>query len=305
MNLREHLEHYLTLRRALGFTLKEEGKLLAKFVTSLETSGATTITSDVAIAWAKEPVGVSPNCWAKRLGVVRHFCVYLATIDETTEVPPTGVFPTSRHRPTPYLWKEGEITALLEATAQLRPPFRAATHEALFGLLAATGMRLGEATGLLRDDVDLAAGVITIRHAKFDRERLVPLHQSTTAALRAYATRRDARWPASRERAFFCSSVGTALFHSGVQLVMQEITTQLGLRRDGVRPRIHDLRHSFAVRTLLEWQRAGVSVDANIATLSTYLGHVAPSDTYWYLSASPELMALAATRLDARYGADQ
>ena len=220
MNLREHQENYLTLRRALGFTLKEEGRLLAKFVTSLEASGAATITNDVAIAWAKEPIGVSSNCWAKRLGVVRRFCVYAATIDETIEIPPTGVFPTSRHRPAPYLWSDGDIVALLERTAQLHPPFRAATHQALFGLLAASGMRLGEAIGLCRGDVDLGAGVITIRHAKFDRERLVPLHPSTTAALRTYAAQRDLLWSASPQRAFFCSSVGTALFRSGVQQIM-------------------------------------------------------------------------------------
>jgi len=303
MSLREQLESYLALRRALGFALKEEGAMLAQFVTSLEISGAETITSEAAIAWAKEPVGVSTNRWAQRLGVVRHFCVYLQTIDETTEVPPTGVFPTSRHRPTPYLWNERDIARLLESARTLRPPFRAATHEALFGLLAASGMRLGEAIGLERDDVDLDSGVITIRHAKFDRERLVPLHQSTTAALRAYAAQRDLLWSASPRAAFFCSSVGTALFRSGVQKIMKEITTDLGLRSDRVHPRIHDLRHSFAVRTLLEWQRSGVSVDAHIATLSTYLGHVAPSDTYWYLSAAPELMSLAATRLDTRYGA--
>jgi integrase/recombinase XerD len=305
MNVRQHSENYLALRRALGFTLKEQGAMLAQFVTSHEISGAETITSEAAISWAKEPVGVSTNRWAQRLSVVRGFCVYLRTIDETTEVPPRGVFPTSRHRPTPYLWSEGDIARLLECTRTLRPPFRAATHEALFGLLAASGMRLGEALGLTCADVDLEAGVITIRHAKFDRERLVPLHESTTTALRTYAAQRDRLWPESRQRAFFCSSVGTVLFRSGVQLVMKEITTALGLRRDGVRPRIHDLRHSFAVRTLLEWQRSGVSVDAHIATLSTYLGHVAPSDTYWYLSASPELMALAATRLDARYGANR
>jgi integrase len=305
MSLREQLESYLALRRALGFTLKEEGAMLTRFVTSLEIRGAETITSEAAIAWAKEPVGVSTNRCAQRLGVVRHFCLYLQTIDETTEVPPAGVFPTSRHRPTPYLWDQRDIARLLESAGTLRPPFRAATHQALFGLLAASGMRLGEALGLLRGDVDLETGVITIRHAKFDRERLVPLHQSTTTALRAYALQRDLLWSASPHAAFFCSSVGTALFHSGVQKVMKEITTALGLRSDRVHPRTHDLRHSFAVRTLLEWQRSGVSVDAHIATLSTYLGHVAPSDTYWYLSASPELMSLAATRLDARYGADR
>jgi integrase len=166
-------------------------------------------------------------------------------------------------------------------------------------------MRVGEAVGLDRDDVDLRAGVITIRHAKFDRTRLVPLHPTVTEAMSCYATERDCLCPRPRARAFFVSSVGTRLDRSGVGKTLREITTALGMRTESVHPRAHDLRHSFAVDTLIRWQRSGLSVDEHIATLSIYLGHVSPADTYWYLSASPELMELAAQRLHTRFGARQ
>lgn len=298
-----HVEEYVALRRSLGFKLEREERLLGQFVAYLQAAGADNLHSEFAIAWAKLPAAASPNHWAKRLGIVRRFAIYLQTIDETTEVPPSGVFPTNRRRPAPYLFSELDIGRVLEAARGLASPLRAATHEALFGLLAASGMRIGEAIGLCRGDVDLTAGVITIRHAKFDRARLVPLHESTTAALRAYAATRDRLCPRSRADAFFCSAVGTALDRSGVDKTFREITTALGLRTATVRPRVHDLRHGFAVRTLLAWQQQEVSVDGHLATLSGYLGHVAPSDTYWYLSAVPELMELAAKRLEVRIGA--
>jgi integrase len=226
----------------------------------------------------------------------------LRMIEETTEVPPPGIFPATRRRPTPYLFSERDVERVLEAARALASPLRAATHEALFGLLAASGMRIGEALGLARGDVDLDAGVITIRHAKFDRTRLVPLHESSTAALRTYAAGRDRLCPRPRADVFFCSSAGTALHRSGIDKTFREITTALGLRTATVRPRVHDLRHGFAVRTLVNWQRSEVSAGSHLATLSGYLGHVAPSDTYWYLPAVPELMELAASRLEVRFG---
>jgi integrase/recombinase XerD len=238
-----HVEEYVALRRSLGFKLEREERLLGQFVAYLQAAGADNLHSEFAIAWAKLPAAASPNQWAKRLGIVRRFAIYLQTIDETTEVPPSGVFPTNRRRPAPYLFSELDIGRVLEAARGLASPLRAATHEALFGLLAASGMRIGEALGLCRGDVDLTAGVITIRHAKFDRARLVPLHESTTAALRAYAATRDRLCPRPRADAFFCSAVGTALDRSGVDKTFREITTAFGLRTATVRPRVHDLRH--------------------------------------------------------------
>lgn len=298
-----HVEDYLRLRRALGFKLERHGLVLPQLVAYLEAAGAATVTSELAIAWAGLPKGARPNHWAARLAVARGFARYLQTIDPATEVPPPGVFPARRHRPTPYLWSQEEIRRLLEGARALRSPLRAATHEALFGLLATTGMRLGEAIGLGRDDVDLVAGVITIREAKFDRSRLVPLHPTTAEALSRYVARRDRLCLLPRSTAFFLSSAGTALQRSAVDKTLRKITTSLGIRTATVRPRAHDLRHSFAVATLTGWLRSGVSVDERMAVLSTYLGHVSPADTYWYLSASPELMTLAAERLDARFGA--
>lgn len=297
-----HVEDYLRLRRALGFKLERAGHLLPQLVAYLEAAGAATVTSDLAIAWARLPGHTQPNHWAQRLAIARGFARYLRALDPATEVPPPGVFPTRRHRPTPFLWSQRDICRLLQSTRALRPAVRAATYEALFGLLATCGMRVGEAVGLDRDDVDLQAGVITIRHAKFDRPRLVPLHPTVTEALSRYATERDRLCPRPRARAFFVSSAGTRLDRSGVGKTLRKITTALGMRTETVHPRAHDLRHSFAVDTLIRWQRSGPSVDEHLATLSTYLGHVSPADTYWYLSASPELMGLAAQRLHTRYG---
>ena len=297
-----HVEDYLRLRRALGFKLERAGHLLPQLVTYLEAAGAATVTSDLAIAWARLPAHTQPNHWAQRLAIARGFARYLRALDPATEVPPPGVFPTRRHRPTPFLWSQRDICRLLQSTRALRPAVRAVTYEALFGLLATCGMRVGEAVGLDRDDVDLQAGVITIRHAKFDRPRLVPLHPTVTEVLSRYAAERDRLCPRPRCRAFFVSSVGTRLDRSGVGKTLRQITTSLGMRTESVHPRAHDLRHSFAVDTLIRWQRSGLSVDEHIATLSTYLGHVSPADTYWYLSASPELMGLAAQRLHTRYG---
>ena len=296
--LSQHVEDYLRLRRSLGFKLERAGYLLPQFVAHLEAAGAATVTSDLAIAWARQPAHTRPNHWAQRLAVARGFARYLQTIIPATEVPPPGVFPARRHRPAPYLWSQRDIFRLLEDARSLRPPLRAATHEALFGLLATTGMRIGEAIGLSRGDIDFDAEVITIREAKFDRTRLVPLHPTVTAALGRYRVERDQLCPGPRSPAFFLSSVGTAMTRSGVARTLRQLTTSMGIRTDTVHPRAHDLRHSFAVRTLVQWQRSGVDIDAAMPRLSTYLGHIAPADTYWYLSAVPELMELAAQRLD-------
>ncbi len=296
-------EDYLRLRRALGFKLERAEKLLPQLVAYLEAAGAARVTSELAIAWARLPERAQPSHWTQRLAVARGFARYLQTIDPATEVPPPGVFPARRHRPAPYLWSQSDISRLLEAARGLRPRLRAATHEALFGLLGASGMRIGEAIGLLRDDVDLEAGVITIRETKFDRSRLVPLHPSVTEALSRYVAERDRLCPRPRSRAFFLSGAGTTLDRNGVGKVFRKITIAMHVRTAAVHPRVHDLRHSFAVETLIRWQRSGADIDQHIAALSTYLGHISPADTYWYLSASPELMALAAERLQMRFGA--
>jgi integrase len=295
--LGRHLENYLRLRRALGFKLEFPGYVLPSLISYLEAAGAATITAELAISWAGLPRGVLPITWAHRLGAARGFARYLKTIDPATEIPPAGVWPSVTPRPQPYIWAEADIRRLLAAARELRPPLRAATYETLLGLLAATGMRLGEAIGLDGADTDLDGGVLTIRDGKFGRSRLVPLHPTVTSALASYAARRDRLCPSPPATRFFVSTAGTALRTSGVDSAFAQLTTALGLRTPASRPRVHDLRHSFASRQLLDWHRAGADVQARMPLLSAYLGHVSPAGTYWYLTAVPELMELAAARL--------
>jgi integrase/recombinase XerD len=273
-------------------------------VAFLEAAGERTVTRELVIAWARLPAGAHPRHWAARLAIARGFAAYLQTIDPATEIPPAGVFAVRYQRPIPYLWSQQDICRLLEAARTLRPPLKAASYEALFGLLAVSGMRVGEAIELELDDVDLQRGVVTIREqvAKLERARIVPLHASTVDALERYLTTRARLCPRPASSAFFLSGAGTRIDRSAVSKTLREITTVLGLRTQTTRPRAHDLRHSFAVSTLLGWQRSGEQIDARIAALSTYLGHASPADTYWYLTATPELMRLAAQRLDARFG---
>jgi integrase/recombinase XerD len=298
----QHVRDYLKVRRALGFKLRREGQLLPQLAGYLTQAGAEHLTTELALRWARLPQNVAPITWAHRLGAARGFATYLKAIDPATEIPPRGLLPATAARPTPYLWSPHDVARLVAATEHLRPPLRAATYEALFGLIAATGLRLGEALGLERNAVDLREGLLTIREAKFGHTRLVPLHPTVTDALASYAGRRDRLCPQPRSSTFFISSVGTAVLAAGVHHTFNQLTTDLGLRTATVRPRIHDLRHSLAVRTLIDWHRGGVDIEACMSVLSTYLGHVNPAGTYWYLSASPELMGLAAARLAERYG---
>jgi len=241
--LSAHAADYLALRRALGFKLERPGVLLPRFVAWLDAAAASTITIESAIAWARLPEGVQPIVWAQRLGAVRGFARYVHTIDPATEIPPAGVLATRYQRPVPYVYSAGEVRGLLQASRALRPPLRAATYEALFGLLAVSGLRIGEAITLTRTDVDLADGVITIRHGKFDRARLVPLHPTVIDALRGYATRRDRLCPAPKVDRFFLSTLGSALTYSRVHHTFVQISTASGLRTPARRPGIHDLRH--------------------------------------------------------------
>jgi integrase/recombinase XerD len=286
----------------LGFKLTEPGQVLPQFVTWLEGTGAETITTEAAITWARLSTAANPMTLSHRLGAVRGFARYLRTIDPATEIPPAGLF-GKQQRLTPYIYSPEEIGRLVRAARQLDPPLRAATYEALFGLLGASGMRVGEGLRLLREDVDLADGVIRLRHTKFDRDRLVPLHPSTTVALRAYAARRDRLCPQPGTGTFFISHVGTALRHSPVHATFLTMLASAGITTaTSDHPRIHDLRHSMVVNTQIDWQRDGVDVASRLPVLSTYLGHVSPASTYWYLSAVPELMQLAAAGLDRRFG---
>jgi integrase/recombinase XerD len=296
--LAEQLDDYLRMRRALGFQLGRHGQVLPDFVAYLDTAGAETVTVELAVAWARLPQRIKPITIEFRLSVVRGFARYLHAIDPAHQIPPPGLLAVPRRRPAPYLYSPDELACVLESTRLVRPPLRAATHKTLIGLLAACGMRLGEALALTRDDVELTDGLITVRHAKFDRMRLVPVHPSMTVALRDYAAVRDQLCPTPRVDRFFISATGRVLRRQEAERIFHVIIARIGLRTGTVHPRIHDLRHSFAVHTLIDWQRNGVDIHAMLPVLSTYLGHVEPANTYWYLSAVPELMQLAAARLE-------
>lgn len=297
-----HVEDYLRLRRALGFKLRFEGQVLPQFVAYLDAIGAPSVTVDAAVAWTRLSVGAQPVTLSHRLGAVRGFARYLATIDSATEIPPSGLFGKQQRR-TPYIYSSEEIAQLLAVAGQLRPQLRAVTYPALLGLLAVSGMRVGEAVRLTGTDVDLNTGVLTVRHTKFDRDRLVPLHPSVTAALADYTSRRDRLAPTERADALFVSTTGRALSTKLVNATFGSLLASAGLpTTPGQRPRVHDLRHSMVVSTLIGWQRDGVDIAARLPVLSTYLGHVSPASTYWYFTAVPELMQLAAAGLDRRCG---
>lgn len=299
--LRDRAEAYLQMRRALGHKLEDHGRLLFSFVDFLDDAGKDYITVDDAVAWASAPQGVQPIWWAQRLGVVRCFARHLQAIDERSEIPPADVFGPRTPRGAPYLYSADELALLMAETRKIRFRLKAATYEALVGLLASSGLRVGEAIRLDRRDVDLHAGLITIRETKFRKSRLVPLHPSTTAALSAYARRRDELAPRPKADSFFLSLAGTRLVHSEVDRSFQALLVAARIERPGGRrPRLADLRHTFAVSAILGWYRSGVDVAPRLAVLSTYLGHLKPSSTYWYLQASPELLAAAAARLEIR-----
>jgi integrase/recombinase XerD len=299
--LRGALGDYLSLRRALGFQLASAGRLLEQFVGYLEAHSMDTVTTEHALAWAGQPAAASVHWRAIRLSVVRGFAAYLHSLDPSAEVIPAGQFRPGVCRATPYLYSPAEIGSLITAAAGLQPPLRAATYQTLISLLAITGIRIGEAIGLDDEDFDAGRELLVIRNAKYGKHRLVPLHPSAAQALARYAECRRRAHPFPASPALFVSTAGTRLLHSNITLTFASLAERAGLTRRSAscRPRVHDLRHSFAVATVLGWYRDGADIPALMPRLSTYLGHTDPQHTFWYLSAAPELMALAGQRLEA------
>lgn len=300
--LRQALTRYVLMRRGFGYRYESEERCLRDFVAFMETAQATVITSKLALAWITQAQRTS---WPNRLSAVRGFARHLSNTEPHTETPPTGVFRSPRRR-RPYIYTEAEIARLLGATLSwgLAQGINRRTYHCLFGLLAATGMRLGEAIGLGRADVDLEAGLLTLREAKGGKDRLVPLHSSTTLALADYAARRDDCRACRKSPWFFVLRGGQRLRPQYPERVFIGVARRIGLRDPephSLGPRLHDLRHSFAVNTILRWYRAGEDVERLLPTLTTYLGHSKIRDTYWYLSACPDLMGEAASRLEARW----
>ena len=295
----EQAAEYLAMRRQLGFKLITFGQKLSSFVDYLDEHDLTVITTDAAVAWATStPRSTDQVHWSRRLMVVRIFARHLAVLEPATEIPPTDILIHHYRRVTPHLYTPDEIVVLLATADDLRPQRRAETYRTLICLLAVTGLRAGEACRLDRADVDLDNGVLTINNTKFGKTRNVPLHPSTVTALRAYIQSRD-RFRDTTP-ALFVSTRGTRLDQTNIPRTFAGLVAAAGITvgHGQRRPRLHDFRHSFATATVLDWYRDGVDVQARLPWLSTYLGHSDPKSTYWYLTGSPELLALAATRLE-------
>jgi integrase len=298
------VQEYLSLRRQLGYALHSTGQQLMAFARYADAVGHRgPITVELAVTWAKLPQGARPHWWARRLQIVRGFAQHRCLFEPDTEIPPAGLLGPHFRRGTPHIYSEAEISSLLLAAAELGPVngLRPHTYVTLFGLLVASGLRISEALHLGRDDVDLEHGVLTVVLTKFRKSRMLPLDPSTTQALAKYAQRRDCYFSQAAARTFFLGEHGKPLSASGVARTFGILRDELGWtkNREGRRPRIHDMRHTMVVRTMLRWYREGSDVDRKILALSTYMGHVEVADTYWYLTAVPELMTLTAARFHA------
>jgi len=291
---------YLALRRRLGHDLADAHRLLPRFVAYLDDIGAATVTIEAAIAWSMAPeADPASSVWPRRMIVVRGFARHMTGIDPATEVPPVGLIPSRQRWRPPFLFTTGDVERLMAAaSAEIRWRLPAATHSTLIGLLAVTGMRVGEALKLDDDDIGWEDGVLLVRESKFGKSRIVPLDPSTVDVLRSFVATRDGLVE-RQVPAVFVSIRGNRTIYACVQETFRRLCDTTGIGADAPnRPRVHDLRHSFAVNTLIGWHRNDENVDARLPALSTYLGHRDPRSTYWYLSAAPELLALAARRIE-------
>jgi integrase len=296
------VDRYLALRRGLGYQLRIEGQLLQQFARYADSSGhCGSLTTELALRWARLPCGADPLYTARRLEIVRCFARHLAAIEPGTQIPPRHLLGPAHRRTVPFIYSEPEVVALMAAAGRLGPvgKLRPRTYVTLIGLLTCAGFRIGEVLRLTRSDVDLNGGVVTVRETKFGKSRLVPLHPTTTAALAEYARERDRLVPRPRRDQFFLSDRGRELPYFTVRTVFRKLCAVLQITRVGRQPRLHDLRHTFACRRVETWYDAKVDLAHAVSALSVYLGHAKVSDTYWYLTATPALMAKAATRFES------
>jgi integrase/recombinase XerD len=300
----ERAVEYLALRRGLGFKLGRPGQLVSQFACYCAAVGSDIVTTELALAWARQPSDSRPLWWSYRLGAVRGFARYLHALDIRHEVPPADLLPAGPRRAEPFIYSAAEIVTLMMAAGELPHPLMSATYETYIGLLAVTGMRAGEAIALDRGDLNWSEQTLVVRNAKFGKSREIALHPTTAGALREYDNHRRRRMPRPKTPAFFVSTVGTRLTYNNVAVVFHRLTQSAGLQARSARsrPRLHDLRHTFAVSTLVDWYRAGVDVVHRMHLLTTYLGHTQPAYTYWYLSATPELLTLVSQRLELQLG---
>lgn len=299
-SLFEYAKQYLSMRRNLGFKLRGYDRLLRSFIEYLDSQNHDAISAQAALQWATLPPAVKPIRWSQRLCAVRGFAQYLHGMDPTVEIPSQDLITARRYRQNPYLFTQADIARLLEVAATLDPALRAAAYQSLFGLLAVTGMRVGEALSLDREHINLSTGVVEITDTKFRKNRQIPLHSSSVSALRHYTKVRDKWCSSPNTPSFFLSTRGTRLSYSCVNGVFHRCIGQIDLENSTEnRPvHMHGLRHSFAVATLREWYRSGATIEAKLPILSAFLGHACPASTYWYLQSCPQLMQLAAQRAE-------
>jgi integrase len=310
ITMQTHAENHLSERRQLGFGLRASGYSILSFARYVDAlNSQEPITVEIMAAWARQDKGNTgkSSTWARRLKKLRSFCRYLQQFDPRTEVPDDSIFGRIGQRLAPHIYSEQEIIDLLAAARHLGPSpgLRGVTYETLFGLIASTGLRVSEAAHLLDTDVDLKCGMLTIRQTKFAKSRQVPMHPSTTEALRQYRSQRNSYIEVTDETPFFVGTRGQLLGHGlslrQVNRVFIGLRDHLGWINRGAHdgPRIHDLRHTFVVRRVMLWHAQGVDVDQQMLALSTYVGHAMVTNTYWYLTGVPELMAVAAEKFEA------
>jgi integrase/recombinase XerD len=303
--LSEKLDRYLIVRRSLGYDLGTTERNLRRFTAFAEQEGADLISTSLFLRWQDAFGHANRHTWSARLGMVRLFAQWLHSIDPRHEVLPKALIPSRYRRARPYIYSDEEIRRIVEAAAELPSVngIRALTFATLFGLIAVTGLRISEALSLDAADVDLEAGVITLRQGKLGKARLLPLSDSTTSRLAAYAKERD-RLLGTSSQPFFVSDHGKRVTDCGARYSFAGVCQTIGMRaaqkfnRHGRGPRIHDLRHTFAVRTLVNWYRTGKDPSREMIKLTTYLGHTDPAHTYWYIEAVPELLELASRRVE-------
>ena len=298
------VQEYLDHRRRLGFALTISGAQLMAFASFADRVGHHgPLTSEIIFAWAQgEATRATPITWARRLEIIRPFAKHRAQAEAGTEVPDTDVFGRAHRRLTPHIYTEAEIADLLAAARRLSPQetLRPATYEAFFGLIAATGLRLSEALQLRYADLDMDRGHLTVRQTKFCKSRLLPLHPTVTEALAQYVVLRRRYFPLVPDAHLFVSAAGAGMAARTVHNVFARIRSELGwvARGNHPAPRIHDLRHTFICRRVMLWHEHGANIDNAMLALSTYVGHAKVSDTYWYLTGVPELMAVAGRRFE-------
>jgi integrase len=301
-SMRTKVQQYLAFRRGLGYQLRIEGRLLEQFARYADRAGHHgPLTVELALRWARRPRGADQLYWARRLEIVRGFARHLAAVEPATQIPARQLLGPAHRRTTPYIYSSAEVAALMAAAQQLAPAsgLWPHTYATLLGLLACAGLRISEALRLRCADVDCDRGVLTIWETKFGKSRIVPLHPTATRALAAYAQNRARLVTKARSDYFFVSDWGEGLPYSTVRTVFRKLCE--GQRITGLdrRPRLHDVRHTFACRRVEQWYDAGVQLPHAVSALSVYLGHAKVSDTYWFLTATPELLARAAARFES------